>query len=73
MSTSTGNDGGGGGTGGGGAGGSAQKRPSGADLAVSWGVLDNYKNPAVSFGSELTITVCAGAGPRLASVERSEG
>ncbi|WP_437970501.1 family 20 glycosylhydrolase [Sorangium sp. So ce260] len=62
MSTSTGNGGGGGGGGGGGAGGdggaggSAPQRPSGADLAVSWGVLDNYKNPAVSFGSELTIT-----------------
>ncbi|WP_437580030.1 family 20 glycosylhydrolase [Sorangium sp. So ce887] len=62
MSTSTGNEGGGGGGGGGGtggdggAGGSAKQRPSGADLAVSWGVLDNTKNPAVSFGSELTIT-----------------
>ncbi|AUX31291.1 MULTISPECIES: family 20 glycosylhydrolase [Sorangium] len=55
MSTSTGNGGGGGGGGTGGGGGSAQERPSGADFAVTWGVLDNHKNPAVSFGSELTI------------------
>lgn len=54
---SVGSTGGAGGEGTGGAGGGmAQQHPSGADLAVSWGVLDNYKNPAVSFGSELTIT-----------------
>ncbi|WP_437675851.1 family 20 glycosylhydrolase [Sorangium sp. So ce131] len=65
MSTSTGSDGGGGGGGGtggddtsdgGGGGGATLQRPSGADIAVSWEVLDNYKNPAVSFGSALTIT-----------------
>ena len=42
-------------TGSGGSGGS-DARPSGADIAVSWEVLDNYKNPAVAFGSELTLT-----------------
>lgn len=64
MSTSTGGDGGGGdgggGTGVGGAGGegggATQQRPSGAHVAVRWEVLDNTKNPAVSFGSALTIT-----------------
>ncbi|WP_437927959.1 family 20 glycosylhydrolase [Sorangium sp. So ce291] len=51
-----GNIGGGDAGGGGAGGGSTQQRPSGADLAVSWEVLDNTKNPAVSFGSALTIT-----------------
>ncbi|WP_438022533.1 family 20 glycosylhydrolase [Sorangium sp. So ce233] len=58
--TGVGGDGGAGGepgTGAGGAGGgTAQQRPSGADIAVRWEVLDNTKNPAVSFGSALTIT-----------------
>ena len=52
---STGDGGGGGGTGGSG-GGTTADRLSGGDFAVTWEVLDNYKNPAVAFGSELTLT-----------------